>query len=221
MSRREPLNRAKVAAVALALADAEGIEALTMRRLAKELGVEAMSLYNHVKNKTDLLDTLAEQVFASVERAEPGLPWVDRLRITVRNLYREFSRHPAVSKVVVGEQANPTSAVALRPTEDILEALFEAGFDEGATRQAFIAVNGLVFGTLALSTSGYTTPPRPAANGLDVFQRVVDPAWLPNFARLLATIPDSDPTEDFDHALDLLITGLVAAAPNGGGNREG
>ncbi|MCF0087841.1 MULTISPECIES: TetR/AcrR family transcriptional regulator C-terminal domain-containing protein [Streptomyces] len=216
MSRREPLNRAKVVATALALADEEGIEALTMRRLAKALGVEAMSLYNHVANKTDLLDALAELVFASVERADPALPWTDRLRLTARNLYREFSRHPVVSKAVVSDQANPTSEAALRPTEDVLEALFEAGFDEKAARQALIAVNGLVFGTLALATSGYSTPPRPAAGGLDAFHRVVNPAWLPHFARLLAIIPDSDPTEDFDHALELLITGLVAAAPNSG-----
>ncbi|MER8188349.1 TetR/AcrR family transcriptional regulator C-terminal domain-containing protein [Kitasatospora sp. NPDC094015] len=222
MTRRETLNRAKVAAAALALVDAEGIEALTMRRLAGELGVEAMSLYNHVKNKTDLLDTLAEQVFASVERADPGLPWADRLRITVGNLYREFSRHPAVSKTLVGDQANPTSEAALRPAEDILEALFQAGFDEKAARQALIAVHALVFGTLALSTSGYTTPPRPAVHGLDVFRRAVDPARLPHFARLVATTDaDSDPTEDFDHALNLLITGLVAAAPNTGHGTRG
>ncbi|WP_194236346.1 TetR/AcrR family transcriptional regulator C-terminal domain-containing protein [Streptomyces acidicola] len=164
--------------------------------------------------KTDLLDALAEAVFASVERADPGLPWAERLRITVRNLYGEFSRHLSVSKAVVGDQANPTSEAAQRPTEEVLEALFEAGFGGKAARQALIAVHGLVFGTLALATSEYTTPPRPAADGLEAFRPVVDPAWLPHFARLTA-LGDSDPAEDFERALDLLITGLVTAAPNG------
>jgi TetR/AcrR family transcriptional regulator, tetracycline repressor protein len=211
MARREPLTRAKVVESALALVDADGVEALTMRRLATSLGVEAMSLYNHVSSKSDLLDALAERVFASVEAADPALPWSDRLRITARNLYREFSRHPAISQAIVSDQANPTSSAAMRTTEDMLGALFEAGFDVQQARQALIAVNGLVFGVLALSTSGYSLPPRPAASASDMFARVIDPARLPHIARV-AVIDDADAAVDFDHALDLLIAGLTSAA---------
>jgi AcrR family transcriptional regulator len=171
-----------------------------------------MSLYNHVHNKSDLLDALAERVFAAVEPADPALPWADRLRITARHLYREFSQHPAISKAIVSDQANPTSAAAMRSTEDMLGALFEAGFDIQEARQALIAVNGLVFGVLALSTSGYSLPPRPAASSADMFARVIDPAVLPHIARV-AVIHGGDPSADFEHALNLLIAGLRATAP--------
>lgn len=90
-------------------------------------------------------------------------------------------------------------------------ALFEAGFDVAQARQALIAVNGLVFGVLALSTSGYSLPPRPAASASDMFARVIDPTRLPHLARVQA-IDDADATIDFDCALDLVIDGLISAA---------
>ena len=70
--RREPLNRERVLRAALALADEAGVESLSMRKLAKELGVEAMSLYNHVANKDDLLDGLVDLVFERDRAAGVG-----------------------------------------------------------------------------------------------------------------------------------------------------
>jgi len=86
MSGRERLTREKVLDAAMALASVDGLDGLSMRRLARTLGVEAMSLYNHVANKTDLLDGIAERVFAQVEPADPAMPWAQRVRATVLNL---------------------------------------------------------------------------------------------------------------------------------------
>ena len=69
-TRREPLNRERVLRAAVDLADREGIEALSMRRLGQELGVEAMSLYNHVANKEDLLDGMVDAIVAEIERTD-------------------------------------------------------------------------------------------------------------------------------------------------------
>ncbi|GAA0380016.1 hypothetical protein Acor_01490 [Acrocarpospora corrugata] len=216
MARREPLNREKVLDAALELADAEGLEGLSMRRLAKRLGVEAMSLYNHVSNKTDILDGIAERVFSQVERPDPALPWQEQVRTVALNMYRAFSRHPIVPLALVTDQSNPTSARALEPLDGLVGALFQAGFDDLGVRRALGAVNGLVLGSLLQATGGFTEALRTHADEqqVDAYIRHVDPARLPNFSRLLRhTREGVDPEADFEQMLDLLIRGLVASAP--------
>ena len=80
MTERTPLNRDRIARAALGLVDSEGLAALTMRRLGSELGVEAMSLYNHVTNKDDLLDAIVDRVYAEVELPATDLPWKEQAR---------------------------------------------------------------------------------------------------------------------------------------------
>ncbi|MGN9839991.1 TetR family transcriptional regulator [Nonomuraea sp. H19] len=215
MARREPLNREKVLDAALALAGEEGLEGLSMRRLAKALGVEAMSLYNHVSNKADLLNGIAERVFSEIERPDPALPWHERVRELALSMYRAFSRHPVVPLALVTDQSNPTSARALEPLDALVGALFEAGFDDVGTWRALGAVNGLVFGTLLQSTGGFTGDPGVHAGGRQVgaYIREMDPVALPHFSRLLrGTRRGVDPAADFEHALDLLMRGLIAKA---------
>src|SRR5262245_56092390 len=96
MARRQPLSRDRVLSTALALADKEGIEALSMRRLASELGVVPMALYNHVSNRADLLDGIAEQVFAAVPAADPSAPWKRRVHATALGVHRAMRQHPVV-----------------------------------------------------------------------------------------------------------------------------
>src|ERR1700750_3043405 len=78
--RRTPLSRERVLRAAIALADEGGFESLTMRKLAKELGVEAMSLYNHVAKKDDLLDGMIDIVFGEIDPPTPGGDWKAELR---------------------------------------------------------------------------------------------------------------------------------------------
>ena len=80
--QREPLNRERVLRAAIDLADAGGIESLSMRRLAQELGVEAMSLYHHVANKSDILSGIADMVVEEYELPEPGPDWKASIRRT-------------------------------------------------------------------------------------------------------------------------------------------
>lgn len=215
MAAREPLNREKILAAALVIADEEGLSGLSMRRLAKALGVEAMALYNHVANKTAILDGLADLVFAEVELPDPALPWPERVRALATSTHAALGRHPVVPLALVTDQANPTTMAALRPIEALVGALAEAGFDDHGTRRALSSVNALVYGTLALATLGFGSEPAGSVGPepLDAFVRKVDPAKLPHFARLLATLPSAEPAADFAWALDRLIAGLEAAAP--------
>src|SRR5882757_6026785 len=93
MATREPLNRERILDAALVIADEAGLNGLSMRRLAKALSVEAMALYNHVANKTAILDGLAERVFAEVETPDPALPWPERVRSLATSMHEAFGRH--------------------------------------------------------------------------------------------------------------------------------
>ncbi|WP_410605164.1 TetR/AcrR family transcriptional regulator C-terminal domain-containing protein [Amycolatopsis sp. lyj-90] len=219
MTRREPLNREKVLDAALALAAEEGLKGLSMRKLAKTLGVEAMALYNHVQNKTDILDGIAERVYSGIERADPDSPWPERVRVTALNIYRALARHPVVPMALATDEANPKSLRALQPLDDLVGALYEAGFEDDGVRQTLGALNSLIFGSLLLTTVGFTMPRRGESEReqADLHLRRVDPEVLPHFSRAIPALRSADPERDFVRALELLINGLVAAAASGPG----
>src|SRR3954470_9543369 len=93
LTRRTPLNRERVLRAAVALADERGAEELTMRKLAKELGVEAMSLYNHVANKDDLLDGMVDIVFGEIDPPVPSGDWKAELRKRAVSTREALGRH--------------------------------------------------------------------------------------------------------------------------------
>ena len=218
MAPREPLSRDRSLDAALDLAAAEGLDGLSMRRIAKALGVEAMSLYNHVSNKTDILDGLAERVLGAIDPVDPALPWHERVRESAISAYKALSRHPVVPLALASDRANPTSPKALKTLDDVAGALFEAGFDADEVRQALSAVHSLVFGSIMLSSTAFARPPRDRVQHgeigeigeIEVYLRQVDRAELPNFHRLLHTVPAADPEKDFQKALDFLVSGLTA-----------
>ncbi|MGA8115620.1 MAG: TetR/AcrR family transcriptional regulator C-terminal domain-containing protein [Actinocatenispora sp.] len=220
MARRQSLNRDKVLDAALALADEEGIEGLSMRRIARSLGVEAMALYNHVDNKNDILDSLAARAFASVHTVDPDLPWPERVRAAALGMYRALRRHPVVPLALVSNQADPT--VGFRSLDTLAGAFYEAGLDDAWVRRAVHAVNSLVFGALVTSTAGFAREPRrrtPIEN-LDVYQRQVDPARLPHVSRLMPALVTDDSERDFEEALGMLIAGLEATARHHAGRPD-
>lgn len=217
-TRREALSRQRVLHAAVVLVDEEGLAALSMRRLATVLGVHVMSLYNHVANKADLLDGIAEYVFAQVDLPDPELAWAEQVRAIALSMYRAFCQHPAVPVALATDQANPTSARALEPFDRLIGALYQAGFDDRQARQALGAVTSLVWGSLLLSTAGFTGATNSVNEAADrsAYLRRLDPAKLPNLSRLLQERLSDDrrPHADFDfeQALDLLIRGLAAQA---------
>ena len=91
---REPLTRERVLRAAVAFADEHGIEALSMRKLGQELGVEAMSLYNHVANKDDILGGIVETIAGEVEVASPDLDWRTAVRRSAISAHETLVRHP-------------------------------------------------------------------------------------------------------------------------------
>jgi AcrR family transcriptional regulator len=141
---RIPLSRDRVLRAAIALADESGIEALSMRRLAQELGVEAMSLYNHVANKDDLLAGILELVAGEIEPPPDGAEWKSALRRSAISAHDALLRHPWASNLRMGRRgAGPTS---MQHADATLRTLRQGGFSPELAYHAFHILQSHVSG---------------------------------------------------------------------------
>ena len=132
------LSRADVVDEALALADAEGVDALTMRRLGRELGVEAMALYTHVRSKDDLLAAVGSRILADLDvEPQPAAAWRARIETVCRAWAALRERHPQSFALIYRADVGMTEV-----TEELMDALLVAGF---AGDDAWLAYQTLVF----------------------------------------------------------------------------
>jgi len=142
--RRPPLSRDRVLRAAIDLADAGGIEALSMRRLAQELSVEAMSLYYHVANKGDILDGIVDMVVGEFELPPPDAEWKSAIRMTALSAHEILVRHPWSASLVLS--GSGVSVARLRYMEAILGTLRRAGFSAEMTDHAYHALDSHIMG---------------------------------------------------------------------------
>ncbi|MBE2318257.1 TetR/AcrR family transcriptional regulator C-terminal domain-containing protein [Solirubrobacter sp. CPCC 204708] len=143
--RRAPLTRERVLAAALELADAGGLESLSMRKVATALGVEAMSLYNHVANKEDLVDGLVDLVFAEIDLPVPGAPdWKGEMRRRAVSVREVLNRHRwAVGLMESRMRPGPAN---LRSHNAVMGCLREAGFAFRAAVHASSLLDAYIYG---------------------------------------------------------------------------
>jgi AcrR family transcriptional regulator len=129
---------------AVALADEGGIEALSMRRLAKELGVEAMSLYNHVANKDEILDGIVDLVVEEIDLPDTGADWKAAIRRNAISNRDVLLRHRWASSLRMSRQSG--GPAQLRHADWLLRTLREAGFSKDLTYHAFHILEAYVLG---------------------------------------------------------------------------
>jgi AcrR family transcriptional regulator len=141
--RRTPLSRDRVIDAALGLVDEGGIEALSMRKLADELGVKAMSLYNHVAGKDDVLDGIVDAALAEIASPPAGADWRTQVREIAISAHETFLRHPWV--VGLGARQRPGPA-RLRYGDSLLGSFRNAGFSKELTYHAYHVIEGYVLG---------------------------------------------------------------------------
>ena len=142
--RRGRLNRDRVLRAAVALADASGIESLTMRKLGVELGVEAMSLYNHVANKNDLVDGMIDIVFGEIDLPTEDAGWRPAMRERAISARAALARHPwAVGRME--SRATPGPAT-LRHHDSVLGILRAAGFSVALAAHAYSVLDSYIYG---------------------------------------------------------------------------
>jgi AcrR family transcriptional regulator len=198
-----------VVAAAMTLADEEGLDALSMRRLAKALGVEAMSLYHHVANKDDLLDTMVDQVFTEVKTPEVGARWRPEVAARCRSLHEVLLRHPwAVGQLNARRSPGPAT---LAHHDAMIGCLRADGFSVRATALAFATLDAFVYG---FAVQELSLPMAPGEDPAHLAAEILDAApagSLPHLAELAAehvALPDYDFADEFDPGLELILDGL-------------
>jgi AcrR family transcriptional regulator len=151
-SGRTPLSRARALDAAMVIADSDGLAALTMRRLARELGVEAMSLYHHVANKDDILDAMVETVFAEIELPPADTDWKTAMRLRARSARAALTRHPwAIG--IMDARRSPGPAT-LRHHDAVLGSCRAAGFSVELSAHAFSLIDSYLYGFVIQELNG-------------------------------------------------------------------
>ncbi len=144
MGRPARIDRAQILTEALALADAEGLEALTMAGVAQRLGVTPMALYRHVANKAALLDGLVELLLTEFPSPAPDLSWRDHLSTLARNIRASAHRHPSVFPLLLQRPAS--TADARRTRNAVYRSLAKAGVPEESIEQVERLISTAVLG---------------------------------------------------------------------------
>jgi AcrR family transcriptional regulator len=208
---RSPLSRERVLRAAVALADEHGLPAVTMRRLAEELGAEAMSLYYHVAKKEDVLDgivdVVAQEVNEAVARLEDGPDWKRTARRRILAARQVFLRHRWAPALF--ETRSSTSLAVLKYYDSLVGVMREGGFSHDRIHHALHAL-----GSRALGFSQELFDPSAGASA-EVPAELA--AQLPNLAGMLSEIAHDDPDStlgwcddqaEFEFGLDLVLDGL-------------
>jgi AcrR family transcriptional regulator len=201
------LSRERVLRAAVRLADEGGIESLSMRKLAQDLGVKAMSLYNHVANKDDLLDGIVDIVVSEIEVPNLGVDWKTAMRRRAMSAHEVLLRHPwstmpLVSRVNVGP-------AMLRYVDATLGCLREAGFSLEMADRAWNAIDSHIYGftlqelNFPFETEEYS---EAAKNGLSL----IPADKYPYLNRLTHDVIEGryDGIHDFEFGLELILNGL-------------
>ncbi len=206
---RPALTRGSVVQAAVALADADGVEALTMRKLAERLGVEAMSLYHHVANKDQILDGMVDAVFAEIDLPVVGRDWRVELRGRCVSARAALARHPwAIG--LLESRANPGPAT-LRHHDAVLGTLRAAGFSVPGAAHAFAAIDSYVYGfALQEAALPFEAPGdlEEVAAGIMEQMPVEDYPHLTEMIVEHALRPGYAFADEFPFGLDLVLDGL-------------
>jgi len=211
---RIPLSRERVLGAAVAFADQNGIASLSMRKLGEALGVEAMSLYNHVANKDQLLDGMVDLVFSEIELPSGADVWTTAMRKRARSARQSLAHHPwAIALMSTRTSPGPAT---LRHHDAVIGSLRTAGFSIGLTAHAFSALDSYIYGfalqeaTLPLGD----TPEETAAVAqmmVEQFPRELFP-HLYEFTIEHVLTPGYEYGVEFDFGLDLILDGLERCA---------
>ena len=208
---RTPLSRERVLRTAVTLADERGVGELTMRKLAKELGVEAMSLYNHVANKHDLLDGMIDLVFSEIEAPAAGGDWKAELRKRAVSTREALLRHPwAVGEMEGRGNHGPSN---LKVHDAVLGCLRAAGFSIEMAVSAMSVQDAYIYGFAVQQTD--MSPETPEDFAAEAQRQMVDYADAladhPNLVEVVGghvAKAGYDYDAEFLFGLDLILDGL-------------
>ena len=211
---RERLTRERIIAAALRVMDTDGLEAVSMRRIAREVGVEAMSLYHHVRDKEDVLDGICEAVMREFKYPDEAGDISERLRAGARSYRRILQAHPDVMRLFA-ERHGParSSPDSYRPMEFALRLFREAGLSDRDCVQAFHAFGGYIQGFVMMEGGTIASPER--VNRKQDLAVMLPLDEFPVLAAVSHYFAECDGDEQFEFGMDLMIRGLTAKVADG------
>ena len=208
-SERAPLTRDRVLLAAIDLADRDGLDGLSMRRLGQELGVEAMALYRHVRDKDDLLDGIIEVVVGQIARPKPGKDWQTSIRRQVIAARQVMLHHPWARRVL--EERGTTGPAVLAYIESILAILRGGGFSLDLAHHTMHVLGSRFFGFTQDVFEDKSDGPSTEADAIAMgamaatFPRITELATSVSHEGVLGACDDD---VEFAFGLDLILDGL-------------
>ena len=217
-SARAPLSRERVLRAGVALADVDGIESLSMRKLGQALGVQAMSLYRYVSGRDDVLDGIVDLVVAEIELPGPGAPWREAMRQRAISAHEVVLRHPWASSLI--ESRKNLSPERLRYADTILGSLRQGGFPIAVAGRAFFLLDSYVYG-FTLQEVNQGVPAQELPQVVARLRPQVPTEVYTNLAEFMEHLARRNPRSsrsrrkhqssyaaDFEFGLDLILDGL-------------
>jgi len=190
------------------LADASGIESVTMRELGRRLGVEAASLYNHVAGKEDLLDGMVDFVVAEIDLPSLDVHWREAMRRRAVSARGVFSRHPWAAGLIDSRGRSGPSSLSY--ADRILGTLLHAGFSPGLAANAFVALDSYIYGFERQRSNIWPAEDEETTAVAQEVLAAIPEGGYPSLARV-ATEYATEPYDDadaFDFGLGLILDGL-------------
>jgi AcrR family transcriptional regulator len=209
--RKARLTERAIAEAALAILDAEGIEALTMRHLAAQLSTSPMALYNHFPDKDAVLEAVAQLILSEVDSPPAGLGWQETARRIMRSARAVTLRHPQAAPLIA--RFPPRTPDALAFVESGFRAFRAAGFDPETTAQAYRALVAYSLGTQQIELTDYFSA-HPATMGTEgSLTELSAGRLLPAIQEVGPELANQDAEREFEYGLDLVLSGLEARLP--------
>ncbi len=216
---RVPLTRERVLSAALQLVDAEGLDALTRRRLARELGRDAMALYRYAPDQAALLDGIVELVLNELELPDDGEDWQTQLRRSAHNFRQLALSHPHVVNLLLTRPAATPLGLrplaTLRPLEHFLHMLTTAGFSPSQALRINRAYVGFLYGHVLAELQDMVVYPDETEDLLRLGLNRLPAREFPLLRGLATDIANFDGAAELDYGLDLLLAGLAAQQDEG------
>lgn len=203
---RVRLSRDRVLEAAIGLADRGGIDSLSMRKLAEELGVEAMSTYHYVANKDAILDGIVDMVVEEFEQASGSADWKAAIRRSAVSAHDVLMRHAWACGLMMSTKR--VSPARLRYMESLLGRLREAGFSAAMTHHAYHALDSHIIGSTLWET-GYSANKDLAVKAKTFVREIAaEYPYLAEHAEQHLTKSTPNRVREFDFGLDLILDGL-------------
>jgi AcrR family transcriptional regulator len=233
---RAGLTREAVVARALEIGTAEGLGAVSLRRIAQELGVTPMALYRHVRDKQDLINAMTDAVHEGIDATvgfRPGMSWDERMRLAIDNYKEQIDSRPLFLPLSIAYEGDGSPAF-WKVLDDLLAILLDAGFGRREAIVLIRMISNLLGGYLLLLQQGPPGAAWPDAHRLDLMRRgfalVLVSLPRDEFPNLVESADDTaevwltDPNEWWPNTLDLIMFGLermLERSRAGSGPQEG